>query len=165
MVLVQMNYWVYLLVLSAGMVGTFAGYSQLVGWWKKDQKKILRHGLMLGLILAVFDWVFENAGAIFGYWHTAGSNLFLGAVPIEVFFIALCAGAFYNWVAPKQFSWLLAVASSVVIGVMGSGIEASLAEQGLLVYTGGWTSAHALVAYFLVFLGMYFANRWVEKQK
>ncbi len=161
-----MNYWVYLLVLSVGLVGTFAGYAQVIGWWKKaNVKAIVRKGLTLGLILAVFDWVFENAGAILGYWHSVGSTLFLGAVPVEVFFIALCAGAFYNWIAPKQFSWLLALASSLVIAVIGSGIEASLAEQNLLVYTGGWTSTHALVAYFVVFLGMYFANRWVEARK
>ncbi|MCX6767964.1 MAG: hypothetical protein NTY90_04540 [Candidatus Micrarchaeota archaeon] len=166
MALVQLNYWVYLLVLAAGIAGSFAGYAQVSGLWKKGaERTVLRRGLVLGAILAVFDWVFENAGALFGYWHTAGSTLFLGAVPIEVFFIALSAGAAYNWIFPQKFSWLFAVCSSAVIAVIGAGIEASLAQEGLLVYTGGWTSAHAVVAYFAVFLGMYFVNRWLNSRK
>ncbi len=160
-----MDYWTYLLLLMVGATGSLAACLKQFSWKKGAAKKAVKRGVVLGVSLAVFDWVFETWGAGAGYWSTAGSAFFIGAVPFEVSLIALCTGMTYHWIFPKKFSWLLAVSSSVVIAVVGAGVEASLNEQKLLVYAGGWTSVHAFASYFLAFLGMYLVNAWLNSRR
>lgn len=151
MALVQMSMWVYLLFTAVGIASVMA-------LLLKPKRQALNRAVKLGLFLLAFDFIFESAGLLLGYWHTSGSILQLMAVPLEVAFIAFLAGCAYAMLFPPKFDWKLGVASSLPIAVVGTGIEAILVGQGALVYTGGWTSYHTLVAYFAAFLLMHWVN-------
>lgn len=146
-----MTFWVYLLCAAIGV------YAVLLAFLKPKPKQFAGM-LKMGLFLALFDFAFENWGAWAGYWTSNGSLLPIAAVPAEVFLIAFCAGAVYSLVFPKKFDWNTGLASSLLIAVIGAGIEALLIGFGLLAYSGGWTSFHAIVAYFVTFVVMHKAN-------
>lgn len=149
--LVSMNLWVFLLLLSMGVLWV------LIDRFKPTKEK-LKQMLKMGLFLAVFDLVFETIGLQFGFWQATNSLLLLGpAVPIEVFLIATCAGAALNLIYPK-FSLENALPRAFLIGSIGTFIEAMLVSVGNLVYLDGWTAYHAFVAYFLVFFFLHYAN-------
>lgn len=145
MALVEMTAWQFLVLLS---VGIFSTLFVLV----KPKKRKYAAMLKLGVFLALFDFAFETWGFQAGYWASAGSILALGAVPAEVFVIALLAGATYAMVFKQKFSWELGITTSILIASAGTIIEALLAGTGNLVYTGGWNSGYAAIAYFLTFL-------------
>lgn len=151
MALVQMSVWMYLLFAAVGIFGTL--FVLL-----KPKKQVMSRAMKLGLFLFAFDFIIENAGLLLGYWHTCGSVLQLMAVPLEVALIAFLAGCAYALLFPPKFDWSLGAASSLLIAVVGTGIEAIIVGQGVLVYTGGWTSYHTLAAYFAAFLLMHKAN-------
>jgi len=151
---VGLTAWQFLLVLA---VGIFATLFVL----RKPKASQYMAMVKMALVLALFDYAFETWGFLAGFWASAGSVLPLGAVPVEVFGIALCAGATYAMLFPRKFSWNLGLASSLLIACGGTFVEALLIGQGNLAYTGGWTSAHAVVAYFLTFLGMNAVNSQV----
>ena len=145
MQLVGMSMWVYLMLLAIGLLGAVPFIIR---------KKHCSEMLKMALFLALFDFVFENVGALQGYWYSTGSAFQLLAVPAEVFIIAFCAGSAYALVFPCRFDWHLGIASSLVIAAVGTGIEAMLISAGNLHYANGWTSYHAFASYFAVFLAM-----------
>lgn len=147
----SMSIWIYLLAAAAGISSTM----MLI---LKPKKETMRRAVRLGLFLFAFDFVFENLGLLAGFWHTSGSLLQLGAVPIEVTFIAFFAGHAYAMLFPKKFDLRLALPTTLLIAVAGTGIEALINSQGALIYTGGWTSYYALVAYFVAFFILHKAN-------
>jgi len=147
----SMSIWIYLLAAAVGISGTMM-------LMLKPKKDVIRRAVRLGLFLFAFDFMFENAGLLLGYWHTSGGLVQLGAVPIEVTVIAFLAGHAYAMLFPRKFDWRVALPTSLLIAVAGAGIEAIINSQGALIYTGGWTSLHALVAYFVAFLIMHKAN-------
>ncbi len=157
--LVGMNLWVFLLLLSIGILWV------LIYYFKPKQDK-LRQMLKMGLFLAVFDLVFQTIGLYLGYWHTLNSLFSLGpAVPIEVFLIAICAGAALNLLL-QRFSLKVTLPTSFLVASGGTWIEAMLVNSGNLVYTGGWTSFHAFIAYWIVFFFLQWVNAiWLLKKK
>lgn len=148
---IVMTFWVYLLCAA---IGVYAVLLALL----KPKKEQFAGMLKMGLFLALLDFAFENWGAWAGYWTSTGSLLPIAAVPTEVFLIAFCAGAVYSLLFPKKFDWNVALPSSFLIAVIGAGVEALLIGFELLAYSGGWTSFHALIAYFITFLIMHKAN-------
>ncbi|MEM0475176.1 MAG: hypothetical protein QW343_00065 [Candidatus Norongarragalinales archaeon] len=156
---VSMTIWVFLMLLAVGI------YTSLLALLKPKEKQY--YGMLkLGVFLAVFDFFFESWGAAAGYWVSKGSLLPLNffsvpgfeGVPFEVFVIALCAGATYALLFPKKFDWRIALPTNFLIACIGAGIESLLISSGNLVYKGGWTSVHALLAYFAVFLLLNWVN-------
>ncbi|VVB67680.1 Uncharacterised protein [Candidatus Norongarragalina meridionalis] len=145
MQLVGMSMWVYLMLLSIGIMGILPFLIK---------KKHCSEMLKMAFFLALFDFAFENIGAIQGYWYSTGSAFPLLAVPIEVFIIALAAGSAYALIFPSKFEWHFAIASSLVIAAVGTFIEAMLIGAGNLHYANGWTSYQAFASYFVVFLMM-----------
>ncbi len=149
--LVSMNLWHFLLLLSIGITWI------LIAVLKPSGEK-LRSMLWMGLFLALFDLVFETIGLYLGYWQAVNSLLLLGpAVPIEVFLIAICAGAAMNLFFPK-FSWEFAVPTAFLIASVGTWIEGMLVNAGNLVYLDEWTAFHAFTAYFIVFVFLQYVN-------
>lgn len=149
--LVSMNLWVFLLLLSIGVVWA------LVSRFKPSAEK-LKLMLKMGLFLAFFDLVFETIGLYAGYWHVQNSIFLLGpSVPLEVFLIATCAGAAMNLLFPR-FSLRFSVPVAFLIAGAGTWIEAMLVNAGNLVYSGGWTSFHAFAAYWIVFVFLQYVN-------
>ncbi len=156
MALAQMSLWFFLLAAAAGILASMIAFPQ------RKKRVDVKQFAALGLFLALFDFVVETAGGLLGFWSSSGSVLALGFVPIEVFFIAFAAGVAYRIVFSPTFSLAFGVASSLLIAVVGVGIESVLLGEGLLHYANGWTSWHALVAYFATFLVMHVINSRVQ---
>lgn len=152
--LVSFTAWQFLFLFALGIFSTLFVLM-------KPKKNRYMSMIKLGLFLALFDFAFETWGALAGLWLTTKSMVPLGAVPIEVFGIALMAGATYNLLFPKKFSWELGLASSLLIACAGTIIEAALISMGHLTYYGWWTSAHAVAGYFGTFFIMYALNSQV----
>ncbi|MBI5226173.1 hypothetical protein HY994_02950 [Candidatus Micrarchaeota archaeon] len=149
--LVDFTLWTYLFLLAAGILSTLVALL-------KPSMDSLKKAAALGLFLAVFDFVFENAGAAAGLWYSQGAPIYLMAVPIQVFFIALFAGSAFHLVLPARKDALYMLSTSLLIAVIGTGIEAMLLDASLLHYIGGWTSTNALLSYWATFLLMHIAN-------
>ncbi|MEA1944582.1 MAG: hypothetical protein U9N07_04505 [Euryarchaeota archaeon] len=150
-----MSIWIFLLMLAVGIFGVIAVL----------MRKNISEALKLGLFLAVFDFFFQNAGGYYGVWFTKKSILFLGFVPIEVFFIATLAGMTYYILFPRRWNTGIALSTSYLIAVVGAMIEAGLVAVDYLEYGGWWNSYWAVVAYFLTFLMMYRVNLLITKDR
>lgn len=149
--LVELNLWIYLLLLAIGLLGAMMAAM-------RPSDKALKKAVIMGLFLAVCDFVFENIGAWKGLWFSSGSSLFVLNVPAEVFLIATAAGVAFYLLFPPYKDALYMVSTSLLIAVIGAGIESILLDHTLLVYAKGWTSYHALAAYSMMFILMHFAN-------
>ncbi|MCX8202638.1 MAG: hypothetical protein N3G74_02440 [Candidatus Micrarchaeota archaeon] len=152
-----MNIWVFLLFTALGIWGTVYLIAK-ERTPKSKLRELTSRAVKLGVFLLAFDFVFENAGLLLGYWNTSGSILQIGAVPIEVMGIAFCAGFTYAVLFQKRFDWQLGFFSSVWIAAAGTAIEAILVGFEVLNYAGGWTSLHAFAAYVVAFMIMHKAN-------
>ncbi len=149
--LVDFTLWTYLLILAVGIFGTLLAYN-------RPGRDELKKALGVGLFLAVFDLLFENAGSMAGLWYSQGAPIYLGAVPVQVFFIALLAGAAFHFVLPARKDMLYIMATALLIAAVGTGIESILLDHGLLTYVGGWTSTHAVMAYWATFMLLHLVN-------
>jgi hypothetical protein len=149
--LVGMSIWLFLAILAISITALL--YVLL-----KPKKDTLLRGAKLGILLVLVDFVFENAGLLLGQWKTFGSIFAIGAVPIEVMVIAFCIGGIYSMVFARKFILDIAITSSLLIAVVGTGIEAILLSMGVFVYYTEWTAWHALVSYFIAFLLMHKLN-------
>ena len=112
----------------------------------------------MGVFLAIFDLVFETAGAQAGLWYSQGGFAYLLAVPVQVFFIALLAGGAFHLVLPARKDALYMMSTALLIAAIGTGIESILLDHGLLTYAGGWTSTHAIVSYWATFMLLHLVN-------
>lgn len=119
-----------------------------------NYRQHLVSGLKLGLFLAIFDWVVENLGEIFGLWYSKGSVFWLRAVPLEVFLTCICVGTVYYMLFTKWEDLGIGVLSSLCIAVIGMVVERELIRLDNLVYWN-WNSIAALIAYFITFLILY----------
>ena len=157
--MLSMSIWIFLLITSIAILGCMRLF--LSPKIDRIKKETYNRAFKLGLFLVIFDFIFENAGLLAGYWYTSGSVLQLGAVPIEVVGIAFCAGYAYSLLFKEKyqkFNWEIGFFTSLLIAVVGTLIEAILVSQGVLTYTGGWTSMHALISYFITFFIMHKVN-------
>ncbi|MEW5956026.1 MAG: hypothetical protein AB1626_05845 [Candidatus Micrarchaeota archaeon] len=149
MALASMSPWIFLALTAVAVVW-------LLSARLKPDARRQASMLKMALFLAAFDWVFETTGLLLGYWHSSGSVFALGPSPfyppLEVFVIALCAGAALDLLFPKKFEWRTALPACMAVAVVGTLTEALLVGTGSLVYLSGWTSFHAFVAYWAAFL-------------
>lgn len=156
--LVDFTLWTYLVIVAVGIFGTLLAIQH-------PDRRVLKHAALLGLFLVLFDFAFENAGAMAGLWYSQGGWAYLGAVPVQVFFIALLAGGAFHLVLPARKDMLYIAATSLLIAAVGTGIESLLLDHGLLTYAGGWTSTHALLAYWATFMLMHLVNLKLSGQR
>jgi hypothetical protein len=157
--LVGMSMWTLLLLLAIGIFWTLQTILDPKG-------RKARSMFTLGLFLAVFDWIFETSGFFSNYWTSAGAVLFIGpAVPLDVFLIAFFSGATMSLLFPRKFTWNFGLPTAVAIGATGTVIEALLITTGNLSYHGTWTSFHAFVWYFIVFLGLQKVNELIQPRR
>ncbi|MBI4399464.1 hypothetical protein HY570_01835 [Candidatus Micrarchaeota archaeon] len=105
------------------------------------------NGFLLAVFLLVFDFVIENGGAILGYWHTARSAYAIGVVPIEVMFIILFGGVAWYLYLPKELSRTFSFLDITAFAFFGMLGEFVLSNHDMMIYTQGWTSMHAFIAY------------------
>lgn len=149
--LVDFTLWTYLLIVAVGIFGCIVSAM-------RPSKEHVKKAALLGLFLALFDFVFENAGASAGLWYSQGAPFYLLAVPIQVFLIAFLAGAAFHLVLPARKDALYMTSTALLIAAIGAGIESILLDHGLLSYVGGWTSTHAVLSYWAVFMLLHLVN-------
>ncbi|MBI4360282.1 hypothetical protein HY572_00750 [Candidatus Micrarchaeota archaeon] len=149
--LVEITLWTYLFALGVGLLATIIAYL-------RPNAETLKKAILLGLFLALADFVFENFGAQAGLWTSFGSPLFLWAVPIQVVFIAILAGMAYHLIMQPRADALYVVSTSLLLAMVGVGIEGLLLDYKLLTYANGWTSVHAMASYFVTFVVLNWAN-------
>jgi uncharacterized membrane protein len=150
MALIGMSLWMFFLLTAVAVWG-------VVFYVKKSDSATRRRALMLGLFLLAFDFIFENLGASAGLWQVR-NNYKLLAVPLEVMAITFLAGYTYALLFPKKFDLRMGVASSLLIAVAGVFLESLLTGPRMIVYTGGWDSYSALIAYFFTFMILNWVN-------
>ena len=147
--------WLILLITSI-VIWIGLVFTRKIG--ENDRKK----AIILGIALAVFDFIFESIGAMTDLWTTSGSIFSLGAVPVEVAIIAFFAGFVYSIILPKNLNMKLGLLFTFIIAVAGASIELVLLSNGLVSYSGWWSSYHAVVSYFIVFYGLYKLNSMIK---
>lgn len=147
----------WLLTPNAGLIT----YAILVGgaiiWFlyetnQKNKISLIRHAIIMGLFLMIFDFIAENIGAFAGLWTSPQSIFSVIAVPIEI--IALCFIGGYAWAMhlPLKPDKVYMVFEILIFGFFGALGEYLLILNGMMIYTGGWTSIHAFIAYAAVWL-------------
>jgi hypothetical protein len=132
-----------------------SSFMWLVYEWNKNKKISLAKPFMLGAFLMLFDWFVETYGLFLGQWHTAHSLFFVGtAVPVEIMMICLFGAAAWAIHMPKKFSWKYIAGDTVIFAFFGTLGEWLMQLNGLMVYTGGWTSAQAFIGYAITWMIM-----------
>ena len=135
-----------------------------LGWFvielsfHKFDSSLAKKALLIGLFLMLFDFMVENAGWILGYWHTQNGIITIGTVPIGVMLICLLGGAGWALYLPKKFDLKFSLLDSLFFAFWGALGEYVLSTQGLMVYTNGWTSVYAFLAYFITWEFLHWAR-------
>lgn len=149
------------LLLSACGLFVFA-VEVLLNWRSGFEQRIFK-ALALGLLLAVFDFAVETFGAILGFWTTQGSFFPLGAVPLEVSFVCVFAGAAWALYLPRKFDARHSLFDVLTIAFFGVLFEGLLIKNGLMHYGHGWIPLCAFVSYCAVVAGLTFVKyRWLN---
>ncbi len=124
-----------------------------IGWlaieFRGRSQQDLKKAVEVGVFLMVFDFIVENIGKVLGLWETYNSILFVGAVPVEVMILALAGGTAWALYQPSRFSGWYTFAGILIFATFGTIGEYIIAEKGLMVYMGGWSSLHAFFGYAL----------------
>lgn len=115
----------------------------------REFKRKLVSAVLMGLFLAFFDFAVENLGAQFGFWVSLKSNLFLLAVPIEIFLTCFFGGAaLYLLISDFRWSIKKILANSMLWSIGGMVGEFYLNIVGFMRYGNGWTSIpYAVLSY------------------
>lgn len=129
---------------------------------KKLNKKETEKAVTFGIGLLIFDFIFESIGAMLGLWTINESLFMIGAVPFEVSLIAFFAGYVFTMVFPRKIKPPMGALFIFLIAVIGVSFEIILVHYGVLTYLAGWTSFHALVAYFVVFYAILELNAKIK---
>jgi len=117
-----------------------------------QKRKILKQALLLGLFLMAFDFVVENAGFFAGQWTSPQSIFLVIAVPIEIIALTIIGGTAWALHLPEKFDRTYAAIEVIIFGTFGALGEYLLMLNGMMVYTGGWTSIHAFFGYVITWI-------------
>ena len=113
--------------------------------WSEPER--IKKAVYIGLFLMLFDFAVENSGKTLGYWMSFQSSHFFLAVPVEVMLICVMGGAAWALYLPRKFNLAHSVLDIFTFALFGSLGEYLLGRNGLLIYSGGWTSLHAFAGY------------------
>jgi len=113
------------------------------------KQAVLNAASGIGLFLMLFDFIVENVGAFFGLWQVGTSALFVIFVPIEIMALCLIGGTAWALAQPKKFSRMDSVLDIMLFSAFGTLGEFLLIKNGIMTYSGGWTSIHAFIGYFI----------------
>ena len=131
-----------ILVLSA-IIWFLYEYSQGV------KRPRLNAAFEIGLFLMIFDFIVENAGALFDLWQVGQSALHVIFVPVEIMALCLIGGTAWALAQPKKFGRMDTALDIALFSVFGALGEFLLIKNGIMFYSGGWTSIHAFLGYFI----------------
>ena len=147
----------FLLIPNAGLI-TYATLLGIASIWliyetvKKKKRNIIKHALLLGLFLMIFDFVAENAGFFAGLWTSPQSIFSVISVPIEIMALTLIGGYAWGMHLPAKFDKLYMVSEVLIFAFFGALGEYLLILNGMMIYTNGWTSIHAFIGYVITWV-------------
>jgi hypothetical protein len=132
---------------------------------RNDFKRKMILALIMGLSLAIFDFVVENLGARLGYWLSLKSNFFILAVPVEIVFTCLLGGAaFFLLISNFHWTFQKILLSTALWSIGGTAGELYLNWIGFMRYQNGWKSIpHALASYIVVWLLLHGFYRFLNR--
>jgi len=126
---------------------------------KDKNLKLLKMAILFGIILMVFDFAFENWGAMYGYWVTLNSSLPVLAVPIEIMLTCIFGGAAWFLFTIKYRNKYFIIINMILWSIGGMLGESFLSQVGFMVYGNGWVSIpHAFISYFITFVIFYYLS-------
>jgi len=134
------------LILDAAALGFLLLEVKLNSW------ELAKKMVPAGAFLMLFDFAFENAGSVMGYWFSSKSALPLGYVPAEIVFLTFVGGIAWAMYLPKKFDLKFTVADIALFAAFGALGEWVLMQNGLMTYYNGWTSVYAFVSYALTWV-------------
>ncbi|MFH1125837.1 MAG: hypothetical protein V1703_01815 [Candidatus Altiarchaeota archaeon] len=139
-----------------------------IGWLAVELRcespgKNLKNAFLIGMFLMVFDFAVENSGGFMGYWKTYQSVFPIYFVPLEIMFICVIGGMAWALYLPEKFSLGYSLFDIVFFSAFGAFGEALLIGNGLMMYTGGWTSVHAFFGYLVTWVILHFVRYKVLK--
>jgi len=114
---------------------------------KLNSLKLAKKMALVGAFLMLFDFAFENAGSVLGYWFSSKSAFFIAYVPVEIIFLTFVGGIAWALYLPRKFDLKFSIADIALFAIFGALGEWVLMQNGLMTYYNGWTSAHAFVSY------------------
>lgn len=116
--------------------------------------KIVKLALALGIFLFVFDFIVENVGAIYGFWVSKSSYLFVLAVPIEIILTCIFGGAAWFMLISSMKLNKKIIALSIIVWAIGGTLgERYLNTVNLMQYGNGWFYLpYTFVSYLVTFL-------------
>lgn len=124
------------------------------------KRKILNQALALGLFLMLFDFVIENGGFFAGLWTSPQSIFLVIAVPIEIIALTIIGGTAWALHIPEKPSHSYIAFELLIFGIFGALGEYLLMLNGMMVYTGGWTSIHAFFGYVITWVVLFWVWYW-----
>jgi len=107
----------------------------------------LSSAAFIGLFLMIFDFIVQNAGAALGLWQVTETALHVMYVPIEIMLLTLIGGTAWALAQPKRFGLIDSALDIALFSVFGMVGEFMLIRNGVMLYSGGWTSAYAFAGY------------------
>jgi hypothetical protein len=131
-----------ILVLSA-ILWFFLEY--LTGVKQKD----LNAAFEIGLFLMLFDFAVENIGGLMDLWQVTQTAFHVIFVPIEIMALTLIGGTAWALAQPKKFNKINSALDILLFSIFGAAGEFLLIKNGMMFYSGGWTSIHAFLGYFI----------------
>lgn len=113
------------------------------------KKKALNAAFEIGLFLMLFDFVVQNLGALLDLWQVVDTALHVIYVPIEIMALTLIGGTAWALAQPKNFNRINSALDVLLFSVFGAAGEFLLIKNNVMFYSGGWTSLHAFLGYFI----------------
>jgi hypothetical protein len=149
------------LILPIFAMAWFLFESKVVG----RNMKLIKMAILVGIILMLFDFAFENWGAVYGYWRTINSYFFVLNVPIEIMLTCIFGGAAWFLFISKYKNKFLVATNTTLWSIGGMTGEYFLMTVGLMRYGNGWSSIpHAFVSYFLTFVLFFFISFYFNRK-
>jgi hypothetical protein len=114
----------------------------------------LKDAALIGLFLMLFDFAVQNAGGALGLWQIRQTALHVVYVPIDIMLLTLIGGTAWALAQPKRFNPIDSALDIALFSVFGMIGEFLLMKNGIMMYSGGWTSAYAFAGYLVTFIAL-----------
>ena len=123
---------------------------------KKVKAKELNSAFEIGMFLMIFDFAVENIGALLGLWQVTKTAFHVIFVPIEIMALCLIGGTAWALAQPKRFMVINSALDILLFSTFGMIGEFLLIKNGVMAYSGWWTSAFAFLGYLITWISLHF---------
>ena len=124
----------------------------------KNNLKILKKALTLGIFLMLFDFIVENIGAYLNLWTAVQTTIFhVIAVPIEVMLVCIIGGAAWAMAQPKKPMLSNEFLDIIFFAFFGALGEYTLIQNNAMQYFTFWNSILAFTGYIITWAILHLA--------